>query len=442
MMRRFCLAVLVLGALAILPVLAAGKTETASSSQKQVNLQVAWWGSQTRDQRTIEVLKMYEKVHPNVHFTYDFSGYNDYWTKLTTQAAGGNLPDIMQQDQDNAYLAQWETRGLIEKLDPYVKSGVLDLRDVEKSFLNGGYWNGGLYAVNLGANSQSIVVDLDAFRKAGVALPPEQWTWKEFESIVLKLHRSLGIWGMGNVLGSDQWMDLYLGYGKDVFAQNGKGLGYENDTPFVEFLKMALRLEKAGAIPPWSYVVTMRNKGVEREPIVSGKSAMGFIWSNQIVALWSAAGKKRHFKLVLVPRPEGGGHSSNFVQPSQFFSVTSQSKHPETAASFISYFTNSIPANKVLLGERGVPISSKVREALKPLLSEGGKAQMDYLTLVASDGNSSPMPPPFPPAGVNVIQNVLVPLVIDPVMYGKITPEEGVKLLRKKASAILSGQQP
>ncbi|HUX19880.1 MAG TPA: extracellular solute-binding protein, partial [Spirochaetia bacterium] len=106
-MRKVFLLLLFFGAVAALPIMASGTKEnatSASSDSKSVNLQVAWWGGQTRDERTIQVLKMYEKEHPNVHFTYQFSGYDDYWTKITTQAAGNNLPDIIQQDQDNAYL--------------------------------------------------------------------------------------------------------------------------------------------------------------------------------------------------------------------------------------------------------------------------------------------------------------------------------------------------
>ena len=104
---------------------------------------------------------------------------------------------------------------------------------------------------------------------------------------------------------------------------------------------------------------------------------MDAVWSNQIVAVQSAAGEDRNFVLVHLPRPEGG-QPSNYLKPSQFFSITKHAKHPEEAAKFINYFTNNIEANKVLLAERGVPISPKVNEALTPLLGKSQVAISDY----------------------------------------------------------------
>ncbi len=82
---------------ALLCALAFAAGAWAQTTQK-VDLKVAWWGSQVRHEATIKVIELYQKLHPNVSISYEFAGFDDYWTKVTTMAAGGQLPDVMQQD--------------------------------------------------------------------------------------------------------------------------------------------------------------------------------------------------------------------------------------------------------------------------------------------------------------------------------------------------------
>ena len=124
------------------------------------------------------------------------------------------------------------------------------------------------------------------------------------------------------------------------------------------------------------------------------------------------------------------------MKPSQFFSVTSQAKQPKEAAMFIDFVTNSIEANETLLAERGVPISSKVRQALMPKLGRSQAEMFAYLDRVSKD--AQPIPPPDPPGHTEIVKNVFDPQVIDPVAYGRLDPEKGVALLRLEANAILA----
>jgi multiple sugar transport system substrate-binding protein len=407
-------------------------------AEDQIKLRVAWWGSQNRHERTIKVIEMFMKKHPNITISYEPSGWNDHWTKLATQAAGGNLPDVIQQDY--ARLAEWQSRDLMYPLDEFVESGVLDFSNVADAALAGGRIDGKLYAVNLGTNSHALVLDLDAFEKAGVELPRDDWTWPEFEKIVTELHDKLGIWGMGPGLTNEQfWKSLYLGLGQWAYAKDGKSLGYTDDQPLVDYYNMLIGLQQAGAMPTRAEEVAgnYENQGVESLPIVSGKAAISTFWSNQIVAVQTAAGEDRNLRLIHLPRPEGG-QSSNYVKPSQFFSITSQTEHPKEAAMFIDYFTNSIEANEVLFAERGVPISSKVQSALKPMLGKAQLETFEYLARVEKD--SSPIPPPDPPGHSDIVHNVWWPEFVDPVCYGQISPEEGVKVLREMATEILAQQ--
>lgn len=402
-----------------------------------VELRMTWWGSQDRHDRTIKAIELYQKQNPNVKITYEFSGWSDYWTKLTTMAAGGNLPDIMQHDY--AYLGEWTNRGLLAPLDDYAQSGVLNFADVTPSYLDGGRVNGKLMGVNIGANSMSIALDVDAFKAAGVDLPAATWTLADYEKTVLALHEKLKIWGDGASLWDEQhWGALYLSTGTWRYAPDGTALGYTDDKVLVDYFAMLVRLIKAGALVPRDVELSDHDalKSIETQPIVTKKAAMAYVWSNQLIAVWKAAGvDTRNFVLVPLPRVVGG-KSANYLKPGQFLGVTSQSRHPKEAAAFINWFTNSIECNQILMAERGVPISSKVRAALKPEL---GKAQLEMFNYIDRVGQDvQPVPPADPKGHTDIVKNVWYPQVVDPVAYGKITPEQAVGILREQATAILA----
>jgi multiple sugar transport system substrate-binding protein len=397
-------------------------------------LRVAWWGSQNRHDRTIAAIELFEQLHPEIKVVYEFSGWDDHWTKMTTQAAGGNLPDVMQQDY--ARLEEWVSRGLLMPLDAYVADGTLNFDNVSESALAGGIIDGQLYGVNLGTNSMVIVIDADKLAEAGLEAPRPDWTFAEFEALATQLHENLGIYGFTGGLSNEQlWKNLYLSLGEWVYNEDGSALGYEDDQPLLDYLGMVKRMQDAGIIPTRETEVAEQGSSVEDNDIVSGDAAMTYVWSNQLVALSAAAGEGRNFLLVPMPRPEGGA-STNYLKPSMFFSITSQAKNPDAAAMFIDFFTNDIEANKILMAERGVPISSAVRDALQPELDVAQQQIFNYIAEIES--SVSPIPPPDAAGHANVINNVYWPLVMDPFFYGQQSLEDTVRILREQANAVLA----
>ena len=411
----------------------------APAAGQKVELRFAWWGSQDRHNRTIKAIELFQQMHPNISITYEFAGFTDYFTKMATYATGGNLPDLMQQDY--ATINQWTANGLLMPLDDYVNDRTINLADVPKGSIDGGRINGKLIALNLGNNSQSMMLDVDAFQKAGIPLPAPTWTWDDFEKIAMDLHSKLGIYGAGANLGADiqLWKSLYLGYGQWGFSADGKSLGYTDDQKFVDYMKMVARLQDAGAAPSQQEEIAQyRASNVEALPIVKGSAAMQYLWSNQLVAAWTAAGADRHFKLTMLPRPKGGTQAENYPKPSQFISITKDTKHPKEAAMFIDFITNDIEANKILLGERGVPISPKIADAIKPLLTPAQVETQDYLGIVATQ--AAPLPPPDPAVQQKLNDNVFLPQLMDPVLLKQTPAESAMAQFRKDASALLAAQ--
>jgi multiple sugar transport system substrate-binding protein len=176
-------------------------------------------------------------------------------------------------------------------LDEYVQSGVIDFTNIPEVLQTHGAVDGQIYGLSAGTNANGFVIDLDAFERAGIEMPPDTWTWEDFENIVMQLHESLGIWGFGMYLHHiDLWRVIYGGHEMRLYAPDGRSLGYTDDQPLIDHMHMILRLQDAGAIPTLAEETEVEALGPESQFIVSSQCAMDWLaGSNQLVALWTAA---------------------------------------------------------------------------------------------------------------------------------------------------------
>jgi multiple sugar transport system substrate-binding protein len=405
---------------------------TEEAAPEPVELHFAWWGSQTRHDRTIAVIELFMEQNPHINITYEFSSFGDYWPLLATKAAAGELPDVIQQDY--AYFKQYVTDGLIIPLDPYVDDGTIDLSNVPDEAIDGGRVDGQLYALSLGTNSQSFVIDVDLFEQAGVPLPAPDWTWADFEETVLAVHESLGIYGLDGGLTNPQIINGYLlSLGQGLYNDDGTGLGFTDQQLLVDYFSMMVRLQEAGAIRSREDEVASPST-LEDNTFVRSESAMYFAHTNQFVGLANAAGEGRNLMMVPVPRAEGFTQSANYLKPSMFFSISAHSDHPVESAMFIDFFTNSEEANAILGPERGVPISTAIQDVMKPTLTPAEAAPFDFLASL----DVSPIRPPDPAKHGEIQTNIAGPLVIDPLLFGELTPEEAAEVYISEINALLA----
>ena len=121
---------------------AAGATTTAASgsSSGDASMVFAWWGNQTRNERTSNAITKYEEQNPGVKIEGQFSEWNDYWQKLATNSAGNALPDIIQMDYQ--YLNQYMNTGLLYDLTEFTKDGTIDTSKWNQNMINAGTMDG------------------------------------------------------------------------------------------------------------------------------------------------------------------------------------------------------------------------------------------------------------------------------------------------------------
>ena len=177
---------------------AGADTGSNASGNEPVTLRMAWWGSQTRHDRTVQVIEMYEKANPNVKIEYEFFSFDDYFTKLKTLVAsdnvwdifqlGGNFPDYMEK---------------ICFLNDFIKDGTIDTSKISDAYLKITQdTSGNQIGLSNGLNTYGIAYDVDMFKAAGVALHADNWTWDDYADAARKIKNATGHYGTSSFTSS------------------------------------------------------------------------------------------------------------------------------------------------------------------------------------------------------------------------------------------------
>ena len=328
-------------------------TSTQTASSGSAALTIAWWGNQTRNERTQQVLDLYSSANEGITFDGQFAEWADYWTKLATASAGHTLPDIIQMDY--SYLEQYVSNGLLVDLTPYIEDGTIDVSNISDNALDPGRVGDGLYAINAGVNVPTVVYNKTLLDENGITIN-DNMTLEEFYAVCRDVYEKTGYKTdvfYGN--GADYLGYVMRGEGTHLYGEDGKLQATEDE------LKKFFDIYETGMAEGWMCdpsIYAERTIGTpEQMPLVYGSSPAtmswcSFTWSNSLASLRNAA--PEGVELAITTWPSANPTASNYLKPSMFFCITTDSANPDESAAFINYWTNDVEANKILLGERGI----------------------------------------------------------------------------------------
>lgn len=415
-----------------------GASETAESTDGSnsgsTNLVMAWWGNQTRNERTQKIIELYSEQNPGVTIDGQFSEFNDYWQKLATAAAGHSMPDIVQMDYK--YLNQYVTNGLLVDLTPYIEDGTINTADCNQDVLNSGSVNGGLYALCNGINSPALLYNKTLLDENGITVK-DNMTLDEFIDVCKEVYEKTGYKTNLCYNQNEQWIEYFLRADDIVLYEDGK-LGGDSYEPYADFFKLYEDGLKDGYVIDPSVFAERSIGSVEQDPLVYGSSPetmswCAFAYSNQLTATVSAAPEGT--EIGLTTWPSADPKKSDYLKPSQFFAISTDSKNPEEAAKILNFITNDVDCNNILLGERGIPLSSKTAEAIAPNLDETTQKVITFVNDVVS-ANSSQVNPPSTNGASEV--NDLINKLQEQVCYGQLSAEDAGKQLFEQGNQIMA----
>ncbi|MDO4267380.1 MAG: sugar ABC transporter substrate-binding protein [Eubacteriales bacterium] len=413
---------------------AAGNGGTAESAGEPVTLKITWWGGQSRHDYTQKLLDVYTESHPNVTFEAIPSGWDGYFEKLATQAASGSMPDIVQMDY--LYISTYAKNDSLADLQPYIDDGTIDVSGIDENLLNSGKIDGKMNGLVLTSSYAAMGYNPDVLTEAGVEMPDSSWTWDDFSDICKTVKDKTGKYGSlayGVVDDTNLFKYWVRQYGTELFAEDNKSLGYEDDQVYVDYLNMWNGLIEAGAVPNPDEHAQIQALGQEAGPVVTGDGAFIFEWNNYASKM---SGVNAGLKEVTPPQKADSDSKGLWMKPGMFFSVAETSTVKKEAAEFIDWFINSEEVNDIIMAERGTPVSADIRDYMvnSGKLTDQQKAMFEAVNADQALCGTTPAPDP---AGISEVNEAFKNTAYE-VFYGQTTPEEAAARFRTQADEILA----
>lgn len=413
-------------------VFAEGAQET-DAAQQEIELRLGWWGGQARHDIYYELIEAYEEERPNVTLNAEPASWGDYWNRLTTQAAGGNAPDILHMHLTR--LHEFASRGVLLDLDPYVEEGILDLSNWTPAIVESGKYNGSIYTVSIGNSITATFVNESGFQDIGVELPDirTSWTWDEFIEILRQARDAIG--------DEDRWVLLDQSAGDTPFAfflrQRGRPgifnedgqLGFTRDD-LTEWWEMWAMFREERIIPPAEVIA--EHDGVDHADRLLTKRGVlvNFTPGNQIPRFERHTDDTiRMRRYPTYPQAEGEGE---FVEGA-YISAAANSEYPEEAVRFIDWFMNTEEAISIFQSEHGAFGNPEMNEFIMPQL-EPSYAHVIEFTQFAS-GFASPRVQ-YPQGSSEVLDDFFAN-ASQAIAFGDMPIDEAVDRFFADASSVL-----
>jgi multiple sugar transport system substrate-binding protein len=342
------------------------------------------WGSPKEGEVWTKIVKSFEAQHPDIHVKVELSDWDGYWEKLRVLMAGGTPPDVFAMSAPS--YPDWQSRGVLLNLDPYLKSDPQSLEGIYPFTLEPYKTAEGYFGLPRDFQPIVLYYNKDMFDAAGVAYPTDKWTWNDLRETAKKLTLDKngdgkidqwGFWGDGY----DQenlWGHVIRSYGGEFVDANAtKTLinSKEAQTGF-EFIRGMWLDDKT--MPSRSQLAQFGYDG-----FLAGVAAMGLSghWSVPEYA-------QQKFKWDVAPIPAGPvarvttANSAGFV-------IAKASKEPDAAWAFVKYATGEAGQSELAKIGFAVPIRESVAKSDAFL---GQEVKINHQIFVDATAYARPMP--------------------------------------------------
>ena len=190
-----------------------------------------------------EVIKSFEQENPGVKVKY-VSGIKkeDYSEWLAEQFIAGEEPDIFFVLAEDFNL--YASIGALMNLESFITTDENFSADVYyPSAFNFGKYENISYALPVESNLTFMFVNKTLLAKEGIALPKNNWTWKDFLEICRKVTRDTDGDGILDQFGcyDYSWQQAAISNGVKFFRDDGK-ISYFADSRMEEAIKFLIEL--------------------------------------------------------------------------------------------------------------------------------------------------------------------------------------------------------
>ncbi|WP_326819647.1 extracellular solute-binding protein [Streptosporangium sp. NBC_01639] len=412
-------------AAAALALTACGGGGGGEAGDDKVKLRFSYWGSDSRQKLTEQVIAAFEKKNPTIDVVGEFSDWPSYYESLATKVAASDAPDVMTLEIRG--LAEYAGRGALADL-----TGKVNVADLDPQVLPSGTVDGKQYAIPTGVNTFAVVANKSVLDKAGEKLPDDKtWTWDDYVALAGKITKA----GGDSVHGAEfnfnpAYLTSFAAQRGEKFYEGNK-IGISPDTLKAWWATINKLIETKGS-PDAAKSGEIAAAGPEQSLIATNAGGFAMWWSNQLGALSKASGQE--LALLRLPKLPDAANAGMFLQPAMHWSISSKSEHPAEAQKFVEFLLNDPEAGGILLSDRGLPINSKVLEAIKGKLPPADQQSLAFIDSIKSEL----APVIVPPKGGTKMEDIFK-RYSEAVTSGQQSPDEAATKLLEEANAAIAG---
>lgn len=190
-------------------------------------IRVAMWGDNTRKDLFEGYFEAFEKEH-NCNVEVEVYANSEYATKVLTETAGGNGPDVVWLTE--RYYPMFADAGFLADMNSLMTDEEYKFDDYSASLAGNYIMDGNLTAIPFTANPIALFYNADLFRNAGLETPLElynkgEWTVSKMLECAQKLtNKDKGVYGLSLVQTVDptNWptlLNFIWAMGGDMFNE-------------------------------------------------------------------------------------------------------------------------------------------------------------------------------------------------------------------------------
>ena len=358
---------------------------SAPGASGPVTLRFSWWGSDIRHALYNKICDRFEQDNPGIKIVREPASWNDYFTRLTSQVAGGGAPDIMQMHPQ--YAALFSAPGIFMDLSDPIPSRIIDLSKFTQAAKDTQIVNGRNIMVTVGLSTTGLMYNSRIFDELGIpASRLDNLTYQSFEALCTEIaqkangkyyaYEDMTFNNLQSITQVTMWM---RSRGKDFFNAQGK-LAFDK-ADLIAWFELFARLRAIGAVPPPQISVEEIPKTYEQRIFVLGKQAMTGNTTNN---LKTRQDYMPNDKLVMVRYPTNNGVGGEIFESANI-GINAKTKYPEQAAQFINYFVNNKRSLELYLIENGFPGSTDMNSYVSTLLDPSNRQAMEFFNNLAAN---------------------------------------------------------
>lgn len=408
-----------------------GDSAVDADGPVQGTVQLSYWGSSTRVEKTNKILPLFKKKYPKVTVQPQVTDFDTFFQKLNVQAASKSMPCIagMQTRQLNDYT----TNDTLLPLDELVETGKINVDDIPKTVLDSGRGpDGKLYMIPYGVAWNAFFVNKTAAAKHDVEPLPQSYSWDDLESWLTEAKEKVpdGVAPVSETGSVEALFSAYvLGNGKKMFNEQGK-IGFDKQT-LIDYWTMWEGWRKAGLTNSMQNAVSEPGQ-IEQHSVISGKVLMQAEAGNAFVAASKAAPDD---EFVELPFPEGSAGNGNMFFTSGW-SIPKNCDNQAAAAAFIDFWTNDDQAADIYLSDNGAVANQR---QLKDQIADPDSAELKVVLQTYEYILEQEVPNPVIPPGYNAVFQQAFQREYENVAFGKKTIPQAVDAFFEDANASLGG---